>query len=97
LPYFDIPAKHIMIRSDSQGAIASIRNNQPTQRTKHIDVMHHFVRERIERSELKLEFVSGEKNLADQLTKPLPKEKHSWICQKMGIVPINSKGNKKNK
>jgi hypothetical protein len=89
LPYFDVSVGQLMIRSDSQGAINSIKNSQITQRTKHIDVIHHFVRERCARGEIKLEFVKGEKNVADQLTKPLPKQKHMWTCHKMGVVPLS--------
>jgi hypothetical protein len=53
--------------------------------------MHHFVRERVMRKELDLQWVEGRKNAADMLTKPLPREKHEWTCHKIGIVDSQSK------
>jgi hypothetical protein len=42
----------------------------PTQhaRTKHIDVQHHFVRKRVENSEVTFEYCSTEEMVVDVLT-----------------------------
>jgi hypothetical protein len=42
-------------------------------RTRHIDVHHHYVREQAEQNVIRLEYVQSKDNLADALTKPLPK------------------------
>jgi hypothetical protein len=88
LPVFEIPCTPLVIKCDSQGALKSLRNPQITQRTKHIDVIHHFVRERCQRGEIDFEFVPGKKNVADMLTKPLPKEKHVWCCDRIGVQAL---------
>jgi transposase InsO family protein len=44
------------------------------QRSKHIHVRFHFTREAVERGEISIEYVSTSAQLADYLTKPLPKE-----------------------
>ncbi|KAE8905448.1 hypothetical protein PF006_g33054 [Phytophthora fragariae] len=49
------------------------------QRTKHIDVRHHFVRERVQMKQIEVLRVPGSDNVADAFTKPLPRatfEKH---------------------
>ena len=92
LPTFGINLKQLMIRTDSMGALNSLKNPQITQRTKHIDVMHHFVRERCHNGDLTLEFVTGTKNFADFLTKPVPKDKHQWSCHKVGIARLDAQG-----
>ena len=42
-------------------------------RTKHIDIKFHFIREEIERGDVILTFTSTSTQVADLLTKPLPK------------------------
>ena len=59
------------IYDDNQGCIAMSENPVMHQRTKHIDIRHHFVRERVESGDIKLEYVPTEEQLADLLTKPL--------------------------
>ncbi|XP_036142114.1 secreted RxLR effector protein 161-like [Monomorium pharaonis] len=46
-------------------------------RTKHIDIRHHFVREKLESGEIALRHVSTEDMAADVLTKGLPRDKHN--------------------
>ena len=41
-------------------------------RTKHIEVDYHFVRERVTRKLLDIDFVSSGDQVADGFTKPLP-------------------------
>jgi transposase InsO family protein len=81
----EIPHTPMMILCDSQGALSAMMNSQVSQRTKHIDIIHHFVRERCQLGQIKFEFVDGSENVADVLTKPLGKAKHVWCCQKMGM------------
>ncbi len=59
----------------------------PTQhaRTKHIDVQHHFVRERVENGEVTFECCSTEDMVADVLTKALPKERHNKLISMFGL------------
>jgi hypothetical protein len=59
------------IYEDNQGCIAMTENPVMHQRTKHIDIRYHFVRERVESGDIKLEYVPTEEQLADLLTKPL--------------------------
>jgi hypothetical protein len=85
---FDIPCTPLVIRCDSQGALASLTNPQITQRTKHIDVMHHFVRERCHMGQLDFDFIPGTLNVADVLTKPLVKGDHDRFAKQMGMVRV---------
>jgi hypothetical protein len=88
LPEFDIPCTPMLIKCDSQGALRSMRNPQITQRTKHIDVIHHFVRERCQRGEIDYQFVPGQHNTADILTKAMPRDKHKYCCDKLGVTKL---------
>jgi hypothetical protein len=55
-------------------------------RSKHIDVAHHFARERVARQEVTFVFVATDEQTADVLTKALPKYKHVFCCDGMGLV-----------
>jgi hypothetical protein len=81
----DIPHKTMTIMCDSTGALSAMMNSQVSQRVKHIDVIHHFVRERCHLGHIKFNFVESKKNVADMLTKPMTKEKHIWCCHHMGM------------
>jgi Reverse transcriptase (RNA-dependent DNA polymerase)/gag-polypeptide of LTR copia-type len=70
----------IIIRVDNVGAIFLGNNFSVSQRTKHIDIRAHFVREYIEDDVLKLLFIRSEDNDADIFTKNTSEElfnKHS--------------------
>jgi hypothetical protein len=61
------------IFEDNRGCIEISKNPVNHARTKHIDIRHHFVRERTLSGEIRLVYCSTEKMLADLLTKPLPR------------------------
>lgn len=75
----------ITIRCDNQGALMLARNPISTPRSKHIDVLHHFARERAERSEVSFVHVGTADNIADSLTKALPEAKFKFCLEGMGV------------
>ena len=62
-----------VIFEDNQGCIALSDNPVSHKRTKHIDIRYHFIRERVASKEVELKYVATEDQLADLLTKGLPK------------------------
>jgi Reverse transcriptase (RNA-dependent DNA polymerase) len=64
----------IKIRVDNVGAIYLANNYSTSQRTKHIDIRAHFLREYIENGILKVEFIRSEDIDADILTKNTSEE-----------------------
>ena len=64
----------IVIRVDNIGAIYLAKNQVLSNRTKHIGVRYHFVREYIEDGIIKIVFVRSKENNADVFTKNLPKD-----------------------
>ena len=57
---------------DNEMSLILTRNPESQNRTKHIDVMYHYVRELMENEELAIEWVSSSNMLADGLMKALP-------------------------
>lgn len=62
-----------VIFEDNQGCIALSGNPVFHKRTKHIDIRFHFIRERVASGEVEIQYISTEHQLADVLTKTLPK------------------------
>ena len=74
---------------DSSGALAQMNNTVGHQRAKHIDVQHHFLRERVARKEIKVEYLPTQDMVADVLTKALAKPQHERFCEEMGLVKVS--------
>ena len=60
---------------DNQGAIALAKNPIKHQRSKHIDIRYHFIRDEILNHNLTVHYVASENNMADVFTKPMPRIK----------------------
>lgn len=67
----DVNDEPTKILTDSQSAMAMIKNGKHSNRTKHIDTKYHFVKDLVERKIINLEYHPTETNIADMLTKPL--------------------------
>ena len=74
-----------IIPVDNQGAMKLAKNPQFHNRTKHIDIRYHFIRETIESDLVELQYVQTEDNIADILTKALPRPRHEHHMNGMGI------------
>jgi hypothetical protein len=59
---------------DNQSAIAISQNDKFHNRTKYIDIRHHFIRDAIKNKEVLLEWIESKEQQADILTKSLTKE-----------------------
>lgn len=68
------------LRCDNQGAMSLAKNPSHHQRTKHIDIRHHFIRELIASGEISVCFVPSSDNLADALTKPLGRVRFNQLA-----------------
>ena len=66
----------ITIHCDNDAAIKLTDHDTNHDRTKHIDVKYHYVRELIEAGIVNVQWCSTKEQLADILTKPLPKQLH---------------------
>ena len=71
--------KSATLYSDNQSAICVAKNPILSQRTKHIDIKYHFIRDKINDGTIKVDYVPTNKNNADCLTKSLGRIRLSSI------------------
>ena len=58
---------------DNQGLLELAKNPNINHQSKHIDIYHHFVLEQLEAGDFSIIYIPMADNLADILTKHLPK------------------------
>jgi hypothetical protein len=85
----DLP---IQIMVDNIGAIFLSQNQSVSQRTRHIDVRHHFVRQHIENGVVEVNFVRSEENVADIFTKNVGTDVYNkHVSQFLGSVDASNR------
>jgi len=76
----------ISIACDSQGAMAIMKSPEYHARTKHIDIRHHYVREKVNDKTVVFNFVDTNDMMADILTKPITKIQHEKLVELIGLT-----------
>ena len=59
------------LMEDNQGAIANIKGDIASKRSKHANINYHFMKELIDAESLSVKYVPTHDNIADLFTKPL--------------------------
>jgi hypothetical protein len=61
-------------------------------RSKHIKIKYYFIRDKLHKGEVILQYISTDEQTIDILTKPLFKIKFAYLRDKLGLVEIPSLG-----
>jgi len=80
--------KTTTIQQDNTGCIQLSENNKHHQRTKHIDIRHHFIKDLVLNDVLKLVFCNSENMVADLFTKSLPRTTFEKLCAKLNVFTV---------
>jgi len=78
----------IPIHVDNRSAIAMGINPEFHQRTKHIDIQYHYVRQEIEAKRISTPYIETSRMLADGLTKPLAPPKFAIFTTELHLTKI---------
>ncbi|EKD16066.1 copia-type reverse transcriptase-like protein [Drepanopeziza brunnea f. sp. 'multigermtubi' MB_m1] len=77
-----------IMKGDNQGAIALAKNPYLTERSKHIDIAYHYVRDLVDQRKSSLSYIPTAEMAADGFSKPLPKVLFQRFVRMIGAIEI---------
>jgi hypothetical protein len=83
---FNLEMEANTILCDNQSCIKMTKNPVLHDKSKHIEIRYHYIRDMVQRGAIKLQYVSTDEQVADVLTKPLSRVKFEDFRDKLGIV-----------
>jgi Reverse transcriptase (RNA-dependent DNA polymerase) len=72
--------KLAQLYGDNTGAITLTKNTKHNTHVKHINIRHHYIRERMDDGDIVVHHIPTSDNLADMFTKTLGKVMHNRMC-----------------
>ena len=57
-------------------------------KSKHIEIKYHYIRDMVQRGAVKLMYVATEEQIADVLTNPLARLKFEYFRERLGVLQI---------
>jgi hypothetical protein len=78
-----------VIFCDNQSCVKLSENPMFHDRSKHIEIKYYYICDRVQKGEVKLQYISTDEQIADILTKHLSKGKFVYFRDKLGLVEIS--------
>ena len=76
---------------DNQAAIALSKNPVHHDRSKHIDIKYHYIRDCVEKGQVEVDHIRTREQIADALTKALGRVVFVEMRQKLGMSEVGTK------
>jgi hypothetical protein len=83
---FDLEMETTVILCDNQSCIKMTENPVFHDKSKHIKIRYHYIRDMVQRGVVKLQYVGTDDLVANVLTKPLSRVKFEYFRDKLGVV-----------
>jgi hypothetical protein len=71
---------------DDQSCVKVIENHVFHDRSKHIKIKYHYIRDMVQRGAVELQYISTDEQITDNLTKPLSRVKYEYFRDKLGVL-----------
>ena len=82
------PTDSMRLYCDNKAAISIAHNPVQHDRTKHVEIDRHFIKEKLNSGTICIPFVKTSEQLADVLTKGLGSRPHHYYLSKLGMIDI---------
>ena len=87
---FETELEPTVIHCDNQSCIKLTENPVFHDRSKHIEMRYHYIRDMIQKKVLSLQYVPTAEQIAHIFTKPLPLIKFAYFRDKLGAAENTS-------
>lgn len=77
---------------DNQSAVTLSKNPVFHERSKHIDVRYHYIRECVDEGRIIIDYTATEEQLADILTKALGRVRFLELRDRIGVKAVGDRG-----
>lgn len=77
--------QEVTVYCDSQSALHLMKNPKFHERSKHVDIKLHFIRDIVEKDQVKVDKIETENNPSDALTKVLPVNKFKFCMNTIQV------------
>ena len=74
-----------MIHYDNQSCVQMPVNPVLHNKTKHIEIRYHFIHDLVQKGAVKLQYIPTDDQTSDVLTKPLPRVKFEYFCERIEV------------
>ena len=54
-------------------------------KSKHIEIQYHFIHDMVQKGVIELQYIPTDDQTADVLTKPFPRVKFEYFCERFGV------------
>jgi hypothetical protein len=81
-------SRPVTIYVDNTGTIDLSKDSRFHPRTKHIDIKHHFIRERVNDGTFIVTYLPSDENTADLFTKPLNDNSFHYLQSKLSLISL---------
>ena len=83
---FDLQLDSTCIYCDNRSCVKLSENLMFHDKLKHIEIQYHYIRDMVQRGEVKLQYVVTDEHIANFFTKPLARVKFEYFREKLGVL-----------
>ena len=86
---FDLQMDATCIHCDNQSCVKLSENPVFHDKSKHIEIKYHYIRDMVQRGAVKLQYVATEEQIADVLMNPLARMKFEYFRERHGVLHVS--------
>ena len=87
---FGVKFKEILLLCDNKSAVKIASNLVQHSRTKHIHIRYHFLRDHVNKRDIKMDGIGTEDQLADIFTKPFDENRFCKLRNELNVIDFSN-------